>query len=228
MNPLSLAPVSITLDVRAREFRLAAACVVISIGLHAAFLFGSRIGEFQAAGSNERRTTDVIVSLVDAKRSIAPVADSSESVEPQPQRLEPMPKHSARAPRYPALLEFHPVELPPRPFDEKSYAALASLTREPEPVRPVVVPYPEGTPVTGTVSARLTLFIDEAGDVARVVVANVELPDAFVQAAKDAFETAKFRPGEIGGKPTKVRMVVDVEFEDRGERRPKRNHTKRT
>jgi len=52
------------------------------------------------------------------------------------------------------------------------------------------------------------------------------LPDAFVQAAKDAFEPAKFRPGLIDDTAVKVRMVVDVEFEDRGEKRPKRNRQK--
>jgi hypothetical protein len=216
------------LDVRSREFRLAAACVAVSIGLHAAFLLGSRMGEFQTAASNAPATVGVEVRLK-AAAAQAPdttVSDRSASAESQWRPLQPMPKRSVNTHQFPAMLEFRPVDLPPRAFDEKPYAALAALTRVPSPVRPVAVPYPEGTPVTGTVTARLTLFIDEAGNVARVVVGNAELPDAFVQAAKDAFEPAKFRPGEIDGTPVKVRMVVDVEFEDRGERRPKRNRPK--
>ena len=135
-------------------------------------------------------------------------------------------KRSVQLQRYPAMLEFRPVDLPPRPFDEHAYAVLGAVTRPPSPIQPVAVPYPENTPVRGTVTARLTLFIDEHGNVARVIVARSELPDAFVQAARDAFEPAKFRPGEVDGTPVKVRMVIDVEFEDRGERRPKRNRTR--
>ena len=140
--------------------------------------------------------------------------------------MQPLAKRNVRSQQYPAMLEFRPVDIPPRAFDETLYVSLATLTRPPSPIQPIAVPYPEGTAMTGRVTARLTLFIDEDGNVAQVVVGSAELPDAFVQAAKDAFEPAKFRPGQIDGAPVKVRMVVDVEFEDRGEKRAKRNRAK--
>ena len=124
------------------------------------------------------------------------------------------------------MLEFRPVDIPPRAFDERPYLPLSKLTQPPTPMRPVAVPYPEGTAVKGTVTARLTLFIDEQGNVARLIMDNTELPDAFVEAAKNAFEPAKFRPGRVDGDPVKAKMVIDVEFEDRGESRPKREHQK--
>jgi hypothetical protein len=160
--------------------------------------------------------------------------DQASVVKPDPtalesawQPLQPMAQRTLRTSRpYPSMLEFRPVDIPPRAFDERPYLPLSKLTQPPTPIRPVAVPYPEGMAVNGTVTARLTLFIDEQGNVARVIVGSTELPDAFVQSARDAFEPAKFLPGKIDGEPVKAKMVIDVEFEDRGERRPKREHQK--
>jgi hypothetical protein len=211
---------SSALDLRSREFKVAAACVGISIGLHAAFLLVARVGNFSEASSSAPASSGVQARLTVAEPLVpAPVV----SHEPALQPLKPIPQRAARSSRsYPSMLEFRPVDIPPRAFDESPYLPVGKLTRAPSPIVPVNVPYPEGTAVTGTVVARLTLFIDEDGHVVRVVIGSGELPDAFVQAAKDAFEAARFRPGQIDGTPVKVRMVVDVEFEDRGERRPKR------
>jgi len=212
------------LDLGSREFKVAAACIAISIGLHAAFLLVARVGSFNEAFSNVPASSGVHVRLIAAEPIVAaPVASSDPALQP----LKPIPQRVARSARpYPSMLEFRPVDIPPRAFDESPYLPLGKLTRAPSPIRPVAVPYPEGTAITGNVVARLTLFIDEEGNVARVVVGSTELPDAFVQAAKDAFEPAKFRPGLIDDTAVKVRMVVDVEFEDRGEKRPKRNRQK--
>ena len=226
MNALTVGPMSPALDFRSREFRLAAACVAISIGLHAAFLFGSRTGDYRAAASNAPAGGSVDVRLTDMQTAEPPAREQMATVESQWRSLQPLANRNVRPRQYPAMLEFRPVEIPPRAFDEKAYRPLAAVMQPPTPIRPVAVPYPEGTAVGGTVTARLTLFIDEDGNVARVSVGGAELPAAFAQAAKDAFEPAKFRPGQIDGAPVKVRMVVDVEFEDRGEKRAKRNRAK--
>ena len=224
LNALSVAPMSPALNLQSREFKVAAACVAISIGLHAAFLLVARVSNFNESSSSVLGSGGVHVRLMAAEPVVlAPVAPSEPSLRP----LQPISKRSWRSSSpYPPMLEFRPVDIPPRAFDESPFLPLAKLTLPPSPLANVAIPYPEGTAVTGSVTARLTLFIDEEGNVARVVVGSTELPDAFVQAAKDAFEPAKFRPGLIDDTAVKVRMVVDVEFEDRGEKRPKRNRQK--
>ena len=146
--------------------------------------------------------------------------------ESQWRALPPIAPRSVRSRQYPAMLEFRPVDLPPRAFDEQAYRALSAVTLAPTPIRPVAVPYPEGIAVAGTVTTRLTLFIDEDGNVAKLIAGDSQVPDTFVQAAKDAFEPAKFRPGTLNGESVKAKMVIDVEFEDHGEKRPKREHQK--
>jgi hypothetical protein len=226
MNALSVGPMSPALDFRSREFRLAAACAALSVALHAAFLFGSRMSDFRAAPASAPAGSGVEVRLTNVESTEPPARERMAAVESQWRSLDPIAQRSVRARQYPAMLEFRPVDLPPRAFDEKAYRALSAVTVAPTPVRPVAVPYPEGVAVAGTVTARLTLFIDEDGNVARLIAGETQVPDAFVQAAKDAFEPAKFRPAEVDGTPVKVRMVIDVEFEDQAAKRARRNRAK--
>lgn len=223
MNALSIAPVSRAINLRPREFRVAVACIAVSIGLHAAFLLVARVGSFNEGFSDTPASGGVEVRLRAAEPIVLALVASSESAW---QPMQPIKRTLRTSQPYPSMLEFRPVDIPRRGFDESLFLPLAKLTLPPAPLATLAVSYPEGTGVTGTVTARLTLFIDEDGNVARVVVGSAELPDAFVQAAKDAFEPAKFRPGQIDGTPVKVRMVVDVEFQDRGEKRPKRSREK--
>jgi TonB family protein len=192
--------------------------VAISFGLHAAFLMAVKAGPSHEDGI-QASATGVEVRLMP---SGARVQSDVEAVPAEWQPLERIPTRTRVNRPYPAMIEFHPVDLPPRAFDEKHYLPLVMVTRPPAPIRPVAVPYPQGAGMEGRVTARLTLFIDEDGSVARVVVANADLPEAFARAATDAFAPAKFRPGQLENAPVKVRMVVDVEFEDRGEMRAKR------
>ena len=168
----------------------------------------------------------VEVRLTNVDPTEPPARERMATVETQWRSLDPIAQPNIRARRYPAMLEFRPVDLPPRAFDEKAYRALSSVTLAPTPISPVAVPYPEGMAIGGAVTARLTLYIDEDGNVAKLIAGDAQVPDAFVQAAKDAFAPAKFRPAEIDGTPVKVRMVIDVEFEDRGEKRARRNRAK--
>jgi hypothetical protein len=211
------------LDLGSREFKVAAACIAISIGLHAAFLLVARVGSFDEAFSNVPASSGVHVRLIAAE----PIGRSTGRVVGARVAAFEADPPTRRAQRPPVSVD---ARISPRRYSaarvrRESYLPLGKLTRAPSPIRPVAVPYPEGTAITGNVVARLTLFIDEEGNVARVVVGSTELPDAFVQAAKDAFEPAKFRPGLIDDTAVKVRMVVDVEFEDRGEKRPKAQST---
>jgi hypothetical protein len=63
------------------------------------------------------------------------------------------------------------------------------------------------------VALELSLFIDEQGRVRRVRPESPGVMDAYVQAASQAFESARFKPGEIAGRPVKSVIKVLVEFE---------------
>ena len=61
----------------------------------------------------------------------------------------------------------------------------------------------------------LSIFIDEHGQVQRSEADDaVGLPEALVQAAREAFMAAQFAPGEIDGRAVKSRVRVEVVFDD--------------
>ena len=94
------------------------------------------------------------------------------------------------------------------------------LDRPPQALGIVQISYPPGVEPGRVRTGRLTLFIDEAGAVRKVMVApppNAEdaLPAPFVEAAREAFLQARFTPGERQGMPVKSRIDVEVSFDDR-------------
>ena len=193
--------------------RGAAAWIAVSIALHGVLLLAVRVNGFTAHAGPFSDSPSVKVRLATPPDSSAvspPVA-----IESTWSRLVPLDRSLARKPVYPAMLEFT-ARVPVQEFDEGSYRSPANLTRPPTPLRFVTVSYPEDQSVAGRVTARLTLFIDESGNVVRVVVHSHDLPAAFIDAAKRSFEPAKFHPGMVDDRPVKARMTVDVEFEDRG------------
>lgn len=100
------------------------------------------------------------------------------------------------------------------------YARRDMLDRPPQALGIVQISYPPGVEPGRVRTGRLTLFIDEAGAVRKVMVApppNAEdaLPTPFVEAAREAFLQARFTPGERLGMPVKSRIDVEVSFDDR-------------
>lgn len=74
--------------------------------------------------------------------------------------------------------------------------------------------YPEAAMrrfLSGTVVVQL--YLDESGRVERVVTVRAEPRGYFEQAAERAFRTARFTPGIKGGRPVKVRMQLEVNFD---------------
>jgi protein TonB len=78
----------------------------------------------------------------------------------------------------------------------------------------VMPEYPEHAArrfLAGRVVVRL--FLDESGSVERVVALDAEPPGYFEQAAVDAFRAARFSPGMKDGRPVKVQITLEVNFE---------------
>ena len=77
----------------------------------------------------------------------------------------------------------------------------------------ISIRYPRGVHHLGTLTAALTLFIDEDGTVANVRIDEPKLADAYERAAIDAFAPARFTPGMIGERAVKSRMTIRVAFD---------------
>lgn len=107
--------------------------------------------------------------------------------------------------------------LPGEAGDEE-YLPRRRLTRPPRTAE-VLIPYPEQAPI-GRWALRLTVFIDEHGQVRRVRPAmlapaddpSLEIPPELLDAAVQAFLATRYSPGELKGRAVKSRIDVAVEF----------------
>ena len=103
-----------------------------------------------------------------------------------------------------------------------AYLSREAVDQGPQPVSLIQIPFPEGVQTaadngpSGQVhTGRLTLYIDENGAVRRVQVNSTELPAPFQEAARNAFLQARFVPGQRQGQAVKVRIDIEVSFDDR-------------
>lgn len=95
-----------------------------------------------------------------------------------------------------------------------SYLPRSALDQGPEPLAPVVVPYPDGVQArSGRLTLQLAVYIDENGHVRRTEPVGDRLEAAFERAANDAFLQARFRPGERQGQAVKTRLLIELAFE---------------
>lgn len=100
------------------------------------------------------------------------------------------------------------------------YARRDMLDRAPQALGIVQISYPPGVEPGSVRTGRLTLFIDEAGAVRKVMLvspadAQDALPAPFLEAAREAFLQARFAPGERQGTAVKSRIDVEVSFDGR-------------
>ncbi|MEO8297445.1 MAG: energy transducer TonB [Burkholderiales bacterium] len=98
-----------------------------------------------------------------------------------------------------------------RPGAEEAYLPRQALDRSPAALAPVLLAYPEGAP-PGRYQARLTVFIDETGEVRRIRIDQGQLPAALASAATQAFMATRFSPGERQQRAVKARLSIEVEF----------------
>ena len=99
------------------------------------------------------------------------------------------------------------------------YHARRELSRPPKPLTPIDIVFPPGVPTPGRHSAVLALYIDELGHVRKVHTEGEALPQAFEDAARNAFLSAQFRAGELGGRAVKSYIHVEVVFDEQPEAR---------
>lgn len=94
------------------------------------------------------------------------------------------------------------------------YHARRELTRPPKPLTPIDIVFPPGVPAPGRQSAVLAIYIDELGQVRKVHTQGDALPQAFEDAARNAFLSASFRAGELDGRAVKSFIHVEVVFDE--------------
>jgi hypothetical protein len=98
------------------------------------------------------------------------------------------------------------------------YLARSQLTVVPSPREDILLGYPDDGPAVGRFVLTLTLYIDEAGAVRRVDVASDQasdqpLPDTLREAARAAFASKRFSPGELAGEVVKSRIRIEAVYE---------------
>ena len=95
------------------------------------------------------------------------------------------------------------------------YVPRPELTVAPVIDRSPSLLYPDDGPATGLYVARLALYIDETGMVRRVEADGRPLPEVLEKAARDAFMSTQFSPGQIDGETVKSLIRIEVTFESR-------------
>lgn len=107
------------------------------------------------------------------------------------------------------------LPLPWVPPADDDYLPRSKLSAQPEPLAPIAIANPDPALMTGVTRQRLvlTLFIGPSGLVERIRVDEGEsgpVSAALEAAARDAFFTARFTPGEVDGLPVRSRMRIEV------------------
>lgn len=102
------------------------------------------------------------------------------------------------------------------PVDDRGdggYVPRPQLTVPPVLLTDVTIDEPPGlTEIGGIRSGVLALYIDDTGRVRHIRTDDWLLPPEYEEAARNAFSKARYRPGEIDGRPVKSRVRVLVTF----------------
>jgi hypothetical protein len=98
------------------------------------------------------------------------------------------------------------------------YMTRSQLSIAPSAIDPIMVAYPEFAGDVGRYTTELGLLIDEHGRVVQVQIEDADLPSPVQDAARTAFMSARFRPGEMaerGAVKSRIRIEVIFEHETR-------------
>jgi hypothetical protein len=215
---------------RRTPLRRLAPCVALTVAAHAAVLAlpvrpAGTAGVLSPTPTMQVRTIDVRPvppTPIETAAAPAPAAALAPTA--------PMPRVAAPAQAAPvqqpvvepvaALPDTTPVaavpgwSLPGVADDDDVYLARSLLAVPPAPLAPVIIPYPDVVATGERYSGELTLYIDETGAVVRVRAHDGALPPALEAAAREAFMSVRFRPGELADHGTvKSRIRIEVVFE---------------
>jgi len=100
------------------------------------------------------------------------------------------------------------------PVPGAPYYTTQDLTVRPQPLEEGVLDPPEIAPIVASGKIILTLWINELGEVADVLVENTELSEAITKTAVAAFQKMRFTPGEVKGRKVGTIMRIEVSYDD--------------
>lgn len=174
-----------------------------------------------AAAAPEVQTEDQVATQLEPQLAASPQA-ATPAPAPSPSLAAALPTeveaHPTPAPESVATQPVASTE-PAAAATPDVYHARRELSRAPKPLGPIDITFPPGVPTPGRHSAVLAIYIDEAGTVRKVQPVDAPLPDAFEEAARNAFLAARFRAGEREGRVVKSFIHIEVVFEERPESR---------
>ncbi|SEB12151.1 energy transducer TonB [Variovorax sp. YR216] len=164
-----------------------------------------------------------------AAETMAFARNSSASARPEGHTAEPplqrsgerrglarrsIPDNSAPTEQAPISSHIAAPALPTAEEEEREYVPRPQLSSVPVAQGPVIIGAPSDVSDLDRHTAVLSLFIDEDGQVRRIRAEEPRLPEAFEQAAREAFMAARFSPGQVDGKAVKSRVRVEVVFDN--------------
>jgi len=96
---------------------------------------------------------------------------------------------------------------------EKKYYTIRELDIIPEPIEPIEPKYPSAIPpfIHGGI-VRLEVLLDEEGVVTGITVLSSSPPGYFEEAAKEAFNHARFKPGMKSGYRVPTLLNLQIRF----------------
>jgi hypothetical protein len=215
---------------RRSELRRLALCVALTIAAHAAVL-ALPVRSAATAGSVTQVAAMRVRSIEAPQPAVPPIVEWDGSVveatlehvvraaresarddaalpQTPPIALEPIAAPSA------VLLNVPGWSLPGAADEDDVFIARWLLAVPPAPLAPVIISHPDFAGMAGRYSGELTLYIDETGTVVRVRAEAGALPPALEEAARSAFMSVRFRPGELAEHgAVKSRIRVEVVFE---------------
>lgn len=159
------------------------------------------------------RVTVVAVATPTPTPAPAPPAKNSEAEPPAPAVpvTLPEPHTEVAAPPSPGASATSSADTASRVGDE--FVPRRYLTIVPKATTDITVFYPETSDSVGKRTAILALFIDELGGVQRVRIDGPSLPPDMEEAARNAFLSARFTPGQREGRIVKSLIRIEVTFE---------------
>jgi periplasmic protein TonB len=198
--------------------------LLLAIGLHAVF-FSVPVRQFQSRPTlaSAAKALSVRVSTPGDGHSVgngieersstvgsAPAADvaatppKSEHTQPEPPDIPPSALLSPPVPMFALVASSR--------AGDGDYFTRDHLSVGPSPVTDVFIDYPPLDNQSGNHISELSLFINEEGKVVRVRVEGPALPAPLEEAARTAFMSARFSPGQVDGLPVRSRIRVEVSF----------------
>jgi hypothetical protein len=137
-----------------------------------------------------------IETISAAPATAEPRASAPESVAEAPREETPPANHSQ------AVAAIEPDGYVPRP----------QLTLPPLLLTQVVIPEAPADASLESPSGILALYIDEKGHVRKVEALEPKLPPEYERLVQEAFESARYLPGQVEGRIAKSRIRIEVRF----------------